>query len=93
MLEHLKQVEVHLGNIPVHPGWKSSMAAQVSQKVFSEVGAINDALAEKVFTMVVQKLAADGFSSAQIVDVINTALFYEGGIPYCDETEVKEAMG
>lgn len=91
MIDQLRQLEVHLGNIPEHLAWKSQMVGSLNEGVFGEGTQITDEHTELVFAQICCRLTQEGFASAKIVDILNSRIGFEGGPAYCDIDEVEAA--
>ena len=92
-IEYLKQVEIHLGNIPKTSNWESQHISDVSKKLFEqECSTITEETSEFLFAKIVKGLFAEKYVPSDIADMINDRIRYKGGPPYCDEDLVRAEL-
>lgn len=94
MIDQLRQIEIHLGNIPKALEWESSHLKDVTKKVFAEdQGVITEHHSEVLFGKIVSGLSREGFSAAEIEVFMNARIGYKGAPVYCSVEEINEVLG
>lgn len=93
MLSQLLSLEVKLGNLPDDPKWQTRSGSDLLRSLESDdLIQVSDEIVDTTFCEIVRKLVAEDFTVRSIVNIINARVGYEGGPPYCNEEEVKEAL-
>ncbi|MBC62685.1 MAG: hypothetical protein CMP11_09565 [Zetaproteobacteria bacterium] len=93
LIDQLKEIEIFLGNIPREKNWQSDYAKKVLNKILNEERPVlTDAHTQTVFNKIVKDLSHEGYGPDNIANFINSGISYEGGPPYCNEAEVREAL-
>lgn len=93
-IEYLRQVEVHLGNIPKSKdNWQSGHVEKFHVQTYVQSGMpLNDSVAEALFDDIVVSLHKQGVGSVAITQKINDRLNYDKGPNYCSEEEVISSL-
>ena len=92
MIEHLRQMEILLGNLPKEKEWSSQMVDNVFQRSFAVQGqTLSEETAQIVFAKIVKGLHQEGYSTDAITTWLNERLSH-GRLKYCDRSEVEECL-
>lgn len=90
----IREIEIRLGNLrPVDDSWSRLPIHDVWQRTFDEEATQNsEDEVESLFRQVAVGLSREGYSPDSIVQFINARVRDSGGLPYCDATEVTDAL-
>lgn len=92
----LRRLETLLGHLPPDEWSLKDLMKRTEDDRASQTGFHARQLeqqTELLFGDICDELSLAGLSAAQVAEVINTQLRYDGGPRYCCEEEVKEAQG
>ena len=90
-LKELRALETSLGNIPKEDWFLKDLeriALSSDKRELSQ--AEHDT--ETIFEDICLELSELGVESAEIADIINSYMKFEGGLAYCNTAEVEEAL-
>lgn len=92
----LRELEIQLGNIidknDRHQVKKLAELVQQQEAPEENPDLNNEQDAEATFNMIVKNLAEQKFDKELIVEWINTFMCPDGGLPYCDISEVESVL-
>ena len=93
-IEYLRKVEVFRGTVPDAPNWQDETLKSIASRVTSEEAQVfDDDKLDFLFKKIVTKLHESGFTAAEIAGFINERVKLPYGPPYCNEEEIREALG
>lgn len=89
LIMKLRELEIHLGNIPKALAWSSEHLNAVNQRVFrSEEASVDADKTEFIYRRIVMGLMQESFSAQEIAGFINLRIGYTGAPPYTSPEEV-----
>ena len=92
-LEELKNIEIVLGHIPPESWTIRELYKKIEEKR-EELGSDHlETQTEILFTEVCKILDNLKFNESEIANAVNSVVKYERGPKYCNETEVRNALG
>ncbi|MDD9951584.1 MAG: hypothetical protein OXT67_08480 [Zetaproteobacteria bacterium] len=93
-IEYLRQVEIHLGNIPKQQdNWQSNHLEKYHVQTYVQSSLpLNDSVAEMLFAEIAVALYQQGAAPEEIASRVNAVLSYSKGPRYCDLGEVEDAL-
>lgn len=92
----IRQLEVHLGNIPAADKWQGADdLEELQERLFGEGAAdlrADEETVERLFIKACANLDDEGFTAEEIAGFANARIGYKNGPPYCNAAEVDEAI-
>jgi len=89
LIECLRLIEVHLGNIPNNSDWQDKNIKSLVSHLFDvDHQLLDESKAQFLFKKIVTKLAKEKFTPEEITHFINQRIYMEIGPPYCSQKEV-----
>ena len=91
LVQRITELEVQLGNLNPDGPCQVSNVAEVYKRLDSEDTALTAEAVDALFARVCRGLSEEGFAAGDIAAAINTRI-PSGRVPYCNESEVTEAL-
>lgn len=89
----LKKIETLLGHLPSENWTVSELQKRAEDSSHQQSLVQMEAKTEILFAEICDELLEHQFNYSEIADTINSLLSQSGGIKYCNEVEVREALG
>ena len=89
----LKKLETLLGHLPSENWTVSELQKRTEDSSHQQSLVQMEAQTENLFAEICDELVDHKFNYAEIAQAINLVLSQSGGIKYCNEMEVREALG
>ncbi len=89
----LKAVETKLGHLPPDNWTVGELFSRLDDKGYQQSASQMEKQTEILFAQICEELVNHKFTYSEIVQEVNSQLCYVGGPKYCNEEEVKEALG
>lgn len=89
----LRDIEITLGHLPPESWTLNALQERVDSEKFKHSSVQLAAQTETLFSEICEELTEVNFKPADIANIINADLCYTGGPRYCNESEVREALG
>jgi len=94
-LARILELEIRLGNIVADPKWQTADSDTLYDRVsgLTEQDDYDDSVIESLFKKVCKALKDEGHEPEAIAAFINSEVHTGTKLKYCDETEVRAALG
>jgi hypothetical protein len=89
----LKDLEANLGHLPVEKKTLGDLYQKIENSFYERSVEQLERQTEILFAEICEALFERNFNFSEISKEINKILYYIGGPKYCNEEEVKEALG
>ena len=89
----LKAIEIKLGHLPPENWTVGELYSRLEDKNYPQSASQMQKQTEVLFAEICEELVNHKFTYSEIVQEINSQLCYISGPKYCNEDEVKEALG
>ncbi len=91
LLHQLREIEVSMGNLL--PDKDQTRGLEISDWIANKNEREREALSERLFNEICQKLYLDGFDSTRIAELINKVVRGKNTtMPYCNSSEVEAVL-
>ncbi len=89
----LKNLEIRLGHLPSVTWTVNELQNRMEDSLYKDSLEQMEVGTEKLFAEICDELLQHQFTYLEIASAINSVLTKESGLKYCNEIEVKEALG